>query len=283
MAATKKAKQHRTRRPPETALKDLTPAHRRFRELLAECLPKERLFIKGKLDQKSNTQAAIDAGYAPRSADVTGSQLLTRARVWDAYQAGLEAAGFGPQDILQDIQALRTFDRSKIERKVKQAVMEMVERPAREHLHELKIRLKAVREHINGMDARPDDKTQQKTLEVLGDRLIRLEKEILELVEALAVNPAHTVVVPMERLVTNRVLDFDLAEQQGYLKFIKGRRPGRYGEIIELHDWVTGVEMGAKALGVFRDRVEMTGKDGESLGTATVIVLPSNGRERADE
>lgn len=286
MAPPKKSRATRPAKAPAKARKastrakpELTPAMQKFEDALRACLPQERLFVKHKLNRKTNERAAILAGYSEKTAEVQGSQLLSRLRVWEAYSAGLEAAGFGPQDILGDIQDLRNFNRAEIEREIKEPVTEYVERRVSDLLRELKLKEKAVRAHINAQETVPDEAT----LKLQGEQLLSLQRRQLALVEKLAIDPNAVEVELVTRLVTQRVLCYDLAKQKGLLKFIKSRKPGKYGDVVELHDWVTGVEMGAKAMAVFKDRHEVTGKDGEALPAGTIIVLPSNGRDGANE
>lgn len=261
---------------------ELTPAMQKFEDALRACLPQERLFVKHKLNRETNERAAILAGYSEKTAEVQGSQLLSRLRVSEAYNAGLEVAGFGAQDILGDIQDLRNFNRAEIEREIKEPVTEYVERRVSDLLRELKLKEKAVRAHINAqklVDEDPLEGVEEDTLKLQGKQLLSIQRRQLDMVEKLAIDPNAVEVELVTRLVTRRVLCYDLAKQKGLLKFIKNVKPSKYGDIVELYDWVTGVEMGAKAMAVFRDRHEVTGKDGEAFSGGTVIVLPSNGRD----
>jgi len=264
-------KSPKSSRTPKAA--PLTPAQQKFQDLLRECLPQERLFIKFKLERRSNTEAAILASYSEKTAEVQGAQLLSRLRVWNAYQAGLEAAGFGALDILDDIQALRSFDRSQIEREIKVPTTRVVSRRAEDVIQELITRERAVETFRENLE-RLDDQTNA----LLDRRLRALLAQRLELEEQVALDPEAMTQEEVTEFVTKRVLDYDLARQKNLLRFIKGPKPTAHGEIIELYDWLDGVEMAAKAQGLYKERLEMTGKDGESLGMATVVVLPSNGR-----
>ncbi|MBZ9715505.1 terminase small subunit [Deinococcus multiflagellatus] len=278
MAPKQKAPKRGAKAAPREPKVELTPAQQKFEDKLRECSPKERLFVKFKLEKKSHTEAATLAGYSEKTAHVQGSQLLKRLRVWDAYLAGLEANGFGMHDILGDIQDLRTFDRSQIEREIQVPSEEFVARRVDELLPEVQKQLEALRNYVN-----TQTEVEQSTLELQGERLLALQNKAMDYVERLAINPDAKIVELQTVFVTKRVLCYDLAKQKGLTRFIKSVKPGKYGDVIELYDWVTGVEMGAKALGVYKERHELTGKDGESLGMATVIVLPNNGRDRSPE
>lgn len=61
--------------------------------------PKRRLFVREYLKDFNATQAAIRAGYSPRTADVQGAQLLGNLKVREA----LAAAGKGLERRLADI------------------------------------------------------------------------------------------------------------------------------------------------------------------------------------
>ena len=52
--------------------------------------PKERAFVREYLVDQNGTKAAIRAGYAPLSAKVAASRLLTKDNVWAAVEAGLK-------------------------------------------------------------------------------------------------------------------------------------------------------------------------------------------------
>ena len=50
--------------------------------------PKQRRFVSEYLKDLNGTQAAIRAGYAPKSAKVIASRMLTKANLWAAVQRG---------------------------------------------------------------------------------------------------------------------------------------------------------------------------------------------------
>lgn len=52
--------------------------------------PKERAFVREYLLDENGKQAAIRAGYAPNSAEVQASRLLSKDKVWAAVEAGLK-------------------------------------------------------------------------------------------------------------------------------------------------------------------------------------------------
>lgn len=65
---------------------DLTPQSR-----LATLTPKRRRFVEEYLVDLNATQAALRAGYAPRSADVTAARLLGNARIAEALVTAQKA------------------------------------------------------------------------------------------------------------------------------------------------------------------------------------------------
>jgi phage terminase small subunit len=69
--------------------------------------PREERFVTLYVDNPNGTQAAIAAGYAPRSAHVTASRLLKRAKVRDAIARRnaelLLELDFTPQRIVREI------------------------------------------------------------------------------------------------------------------------------------------------------------------------------------
>lgn len=80
--------------------------------------PKQERFVGEYLCDLNATQAAIRAGYAPRSADVTGARLLGNARVAAAIQAGraklAETAELSAGRVLQELARIATFDVRKL-------------------------------------------------------------------------------------------------------------------------------------------------------------------------
>ena len=234
-----------------------TPAEQEFRDKLKPCLPQERLFIRYRLGGHNNTEAARLAGYSEKSLEMEGTRLLGRARVYEAYQAGLAAAGFGPQDILADIRQLRNFDRSQIEREVEELTTVVVTRRAEDVIHDILKQERAVEDFMGGLDV--DDEA---LMESFNRRLHQLLAERLELELQVAVNPDALTHVRETRTFTKRVIDYDRARDLGLLKFIKNVRPSKYGDIIETYDWMTGVEMGAKATGLFVERKVLSGPEG---------------------
>lgn len=55
-----------------------------------ELTEKQRVFVAEFMKDKNSTQAAIRAGYSPKSAEVTGSRLLSNAKVRSAIDEQLE-------------------------------------------------------------------------------------------------------------------------------------------------------------------------------------------------
>lgn len=275
-ASTPKARPKRQRTPRTKTSRGgapLTPAEQVFAEKLRECLPQERTFVRHKLTGRTNMEAARLAGYSAKSLETEGSRLLGRARVYEAYQAGLDAAGFGAKEVLADIQQLRNFHRSQIEREVKGVEMVSVEVPARQAVEELLKREEVAASFIATIDG------DEEAVQLAKTQLATMRMKRLELEMELAINPKAMTVQQQELVVTKRMVDFDKAKELGLLKFVKGVKPTRFGDVVETYDWMTALEMAAKVTGVFKEHVEITGKDGEPLSTTAVIVLPSNGRE----
>ena len=239
----------------------LTPAEQAFADKLKPCLPQERLFVRHRLAGRSQKEAAKLAGYSEKSAEDMGAQLSGRLRVSEAYQAGLAAAGFGPQDVLADIQRLRTFDRSQIETEVHEIGTVVVERRAEDVIQEIITKERAVSDFLDELDV--DD---EEIVEDLKGRQRELLRERLELQMLVAVKgPDATTLVHEPRTVTKRVIDYDKARELGLLKFIKNVRPTKYGDIIETYDWMDGVQMAAKSAGLFVERRELSGPGGAPI------------------
>lgn len=72
---------------------------------------KQAAFVREYLVDLNATQAAIRSGYAPRSAEVTGSRLLSNDKVASAIQAGMDKraakTGITAEKVLADIERLR--------------------------------------------------------------------------------------------------------------------------------------------------------------------------------
>jgi hypothetical protein len=273
---TKPRRKRGTAASPRITKAELSPLQQDFADKLRACTAMERKFVVFRLKRKTGKEAAILAGYAPKQADSQAAQLSGRLRVAEAYEAGLRAAGFGPLEILDDIGALRAFDRSQIEREIQVPVVVHVQRRAEDVVGELITRERAVAEFLQGCKA--SEEVDEAAAKQIQRRLNTLLMQRLALQEQLALDPDVMTVTEVTQLVTKRVIDYDLARERGLLRFIKGVKPGPHGEVIELHDWVTGVDMAAKTQGLFKERHELTGKDGQDLPAATVFVLPSNGR-----
>ena len=267
----KRGKKTTTSKSPRAPSAALTPLQQDFADKLRLCTAMERKFVAFKLKRKNGKEAAILAGYAAKNADSQAAHLSGRLRVSEAIEAGLRAAGFGPLELLDDIEALRTFDRSQVEREIKVPVVMHVMRPAEEVVQELITRERAV---SNFIDTYKEGSVQDEAqLKKFQHRLSELLLQRLELEEQLAVNPNATTLVEVTELVTKRVIDYDLARERGLLRFFKKETPGKYGDVIELHDWVTGLEMAAKTQGLYKERHELTGKDGGAIELAGIEAL----------
>ncbi|MCY1703648.1 hypothetical protein [Deinococcus sp. SL84] len=229
----------------------------------------------------SQAEAVLAAGYKCKdreSAAAIGRQLLQRLRVKNAIEAGYALFRFSTADLLDDIDALRLFDRSQIEREIKVVQQTTVERPAEDVVQEL---LKRERVVSDMLVVKREEDPQGSVTAALTRRLDKLLMRRLELEEALAINPQATTFEVVEELVTKRVIDYDLAREKGLLRFIKQVKTTKYGDQIETYDWVEGLDRAAKAKTLYKEGHEVTGKDGEPLQNSqgVVFVLPNNGRD----
>lgn len=64
---------------------------------------KQKKLIQGVANGKSQTQAAIDAGYAPANANVTASQTLASPNVKSALAALMDKQGLSEERLLEPI------------------------------------------------------------------------------------------------------------------------------------------------------------------------------------
>lgn len=260
---------------------DLSPEAQAYEAALRECNPQERIFVQERVLGATLADAIRAAGYKPKNdknADAHGRQLIQRLRVKNALEAGFAVYTFSIRDLLEDIDELRLFDRSQIEREIKVVETTILERPAEEVVQELLKRERMLEEMLV---AKREEDPEGPVAAVLTRRLAQLLLRRLELEESLLINPQAVAFEPLEQVVTKRVIDYDLARERGLLKYIKKVRVTKYGDEIETYDWLEGLDRAAKAKGLYKDSHEVTGKDGEPLqnGQATVFVIPSNGRD----
>ena len=79
--------------------------------------PKQQAFVNEYLIDLNATQAAVRAGYSPRTADKIGSELLGKTRVSKAIQeaqaARAEKTGRTADDVLRDIQEVTRAARDR--------------------------------------------------------------------------------------------------------------------------------------------------------------------------
>lgn len=64
---------------------------------------KQRRLIQGVVQGKTQTQAAIDAGYSKRSAAVIASKTLRKVNVYEYYVIALSVNGITMSDIVKPI------------------------------------------------------------------------------------------------------------------------------------------------------------------------------------
>lgn len=245
---------------PKQGRAPLTEAEQVFQEHLKKCLPQERDFIRYKLMGLNNTEAAKRAGYSEKTAEEQGARLLGRVRVSEAYQAGLAAAGFGPQDILADIQAIRAFDPSIVEREVKEVEHVPVPRRSEELIQESLQKERVLQDFIDNLD--PDDPS---IVEGYKKRLHKLLRDRLELELAVTTDPDHITYVPTPTLVSRWVVDEAKIRELGLRKFVKSRKQTPYGWSYEFYSWIDGVQMAAKTSGLFVERRELSGPGGAPI------------------
>jgi len=62
--------------------------------------PRKRKLLKGIVDGKTQRQAAIDAGYSPKTADSQASQILKDVKVSASLQDMMDAAGLSNETLL---------------------------------------------------------------------------------------------------------------------------------------------------------------------------------------
>lgn len=79
--------------------------------------PKQAAFAREYLVDLNATQAAIRAGYAPRSAEMTGSRLLRNDKVAAAVQKAMDARSqrteLTADKVLRDIEEVRAIAREQ--------------------------------------------------------------------------------------------------------------------------------------------------------------------------
>lgn len=64
---------------------------------------KQRRLVQGVIEGKTQTQAAIDAGYSERSATVIASKTLRKVNVYEVYLIALSVNGITLSDIVKPI------------------------------------------------------------------------------------------------------------------------------------------------------------------------------------
>ena len=96
---------------PEPTLAQLRGAYGNAMDQLE---PKQQAFVEHYLDAMNGTQAAKAAGYAPNSAHVTASQLLTKPKVHAAVEAGrimlMERAAISAEKVIRELADIAFVD-----------------------------------------------------------------------------------------------------------------------------------------------------------------------------
>lgn len=261
----------------------LAPLEQAFHDKLLACLPQERRFVEALLTGVSKTDAAIAAGYSERSAERQAWQVWRRLRVKEAFEAGQAAIGYGPEEVLRRVAAFGRFDPASVMSYVHETVTDQVERPAAEVSAELQRDIDTARTFLANLLVEqdlPDDHPAARRIE---QRITAMRLQQLELEMLLARDEQATTIVPIERLVRVPYVDLDKVQQQGAMRYVQAVRLTKFGRQVELASEKDRLDISGKATGIFREGLEVTGKDGQPLetGAATVIVLPGNGRDHA--
>lgn len=259
---------------------ELTDAQRTFEAALRKCLPKERKFVKYKLEGRNHTEAAILAGYAEKNADVQGSQLLGRLRIRDAIEAGYAAVGLDANSVRRGIEALVEFDPASIMSDAYELVVDHVERRATDVVEDVVRELEVTRSFLEDLRLEDADDDELKPVQ---RRVTQLRLRQLELQVLLDRDPDAVTYVPVERRVKVPYVDLDKARALGMTRFIKGVKLTKFGRQVDIVSHEDALERAGKVHGLFRDRMTLENPDGSAMVStpATVIVLPGNGRDES--
>jgi hypothetical protein len=222
----------------------LTP-QARYDAALAQLPAKRRKFVIEYLCDLNGTQAAIRAGYAPASASVQASQILSILKVRAAVDAGLDLQAMSAGEILGRLSAQARGDMADFLR-----------------VDEEEVTLTwSVMEVPQDRDGNPDmpgavyDLTKQK--------VVRPTEKVL-----------HTATV--KRAVAR--LDLLEAGRRGRLSLVKKYSLDDDGKVsIELYDAQAALALLGKARNLFVERQELSVSSAQPLIREVVIALPGAG------
>lgn len=93
--------------------------------------------------------------------------------------------------------------------------------------------------------------------------------------------PAEGTERPPVPMTTVAELDLLKAVQASQTYAIESVEYGKYGLKVKLHDKLKALELAGRAKGLFREKVEVTGRNGGPIETAAqvVVYIPDNGRD----
>lgn len=271
----------------------ITPAGQAFLDKLNLCSRQEQQFVLSKLDGKSNTQAAKDADYSPKTAKEQGSRLLTRVHVVEAIEAGWIARGFSPQVVLAAIREMIDFDPDDVMSSVNEVVTDVVEVLASTVLADIRLELEVAEEMLRNLPPPPDRPRRGREAEpdpyeieraVLDGEVARLRKR--ETLLAVQVRKDERATVMEQRQVLRAVpyIDLDKVRQEGKSKFISNVKNGQHGRSIELISRKDVIQMAGQALGMFREHHVHTGPNGGPIQSETTFnPEKATGEQIADE
>ncbi|MDK2013558.1 MULTISPECIES: terminase small subunit [unclassified Deinococcus] len=275
----------------------ITPAGQAFLDKLNLCSRQEQQFVLSKLDGKSNTQAAKDADYSPRTAKEQGSRLLTRVHIVEAIEAGWIARGFSPQVVLAAIREMIDFDPDDVMSSVNEVVTDVVEVLASTVLADVRLELEVAEEMLRNLPPLPDKPRRGRGREaerepdpyeieraVLEGEVARLRKR--ETLLAVQVRKDERATVMEQRQVLRAVpyIDLDKVRQEGKSKFISNVKNGQHGRSIELISRKDVIQMAGQALGMFREHHVHTGPNGGPIQSETTFnPEKATGEQIADE
>lgn len=280
--------------PPEP---QVTPAGKAFMDKLNLCSRQEQQFVLAKLDGKSNTQAAKDAEYSPRTAKEQGSRLLTRVHVLEAIEAGWIARGFSPQVVLAAIREMIDFDPDDVMSSVNEVVTDVVEVLASTVLADVRLELEVAEEMLRdlppvpdkprrgrGRDPEPEPDPFEIERAVLEGEVARLRKRETLLTVQVRKDEHATVMEQRQVLKAVPYIDLDKVRQEGKSKFISNVKVNQHGRSIELISRKDVIQMAGQALGMFREHHVHTGPNGGPIQSETTFnPEKATGEQIADE
>lgn len=277
---------------PEPEVSPLTSAAQTFLDKLQACSAQEQKFVLAKLDGLSNTEAAKKADYSPRTAKEQGSRLLTRVHVDEAIKAGWVARGITPQSILAGIQEMVEFDPDDVMSCVNEVVTDWEEVLASTVLADVRLELEVVEEMLRNLPPAPRKRRGEKEPEpdpyevergVLEAEVVRLRKRETQLAVQVRKNPDALVMEQRSRLRPVPFVDLDKVRQAGKSKFITNVKNTAHGRTIEMLSRKDVLDMGGRALGMFREHHILSGPNGGPIESKATVDYDSLSPERIAE